>query len=263
LRLFTLNISGPSVARADRLHDFLAALDADVLVLTETRATPGTEQLLCKFTDLGYDVVAPPPLTQGERGVAIIHRVPPTDVPTRRKVRLAHRALMCGLDFGIPVVLVGVYVPSRDASPEKIERKQAFLAELTRLLQAMTRQSDVIVMGDFNVVGRSHVPRYPAFRSWEYDALARIADSDLVDAFSELHPGVQAYSWIGKTGDGYRYDYVFLSRRLLPRVRRCEYLDEPRTLGLTDHAGMLMTIATSASNRIVGSSGPQIADALA
>jgi exodeoxyribonuclease III len=160
-------------------------------------------------------------------------------------------------------VLVGVYVPSRDASPEKIERKQAFLAELTRLLQAMTRQSDVIVMGDFNVVGRSHVPRYPAFRSWEYDALARIADSDLVDAFSELHPGVQAYSWIGKTGDGYRYDYVFLSRRLLPRVRRCEYLDEPRTLGLTDHAGMLMTIATSASNRIVGSSGPQIADALA
>ena len=60
-------------------------------------------------------------------------------------------------------------------------------------LARFPKSTPAIVMGDFNVVGRSHVPRYPAFRSWEYDALARIADSDLVDAFCELHPEL----WVG------------------------------------------------------------------
>ena len=53
------------------------------------------------------------------------------------------------------------------------------------------------------------------FRSWEYDVLDSFAALGLADVFAELHPGVQAHSWIGRTGNGYRYDYVFVSRALM------------------------------------------------
>ena len=89
-------------------------------------------------------------------------------------------------------------------------------------------------MGDLNVVGREHLPRYSAFRSWEYDALDHVVDHGLVDVFAELHPGVQAHSWIGRTGNGYRYDYAFVSEDLITAVRDCEYMHEPRERGLSE-----------------------------
>lgn len=243
LRLFTLNISGPSLSRAGRLLAFLTELDPDVIVLTETRANPGTAHIVASYQRAGYEVASPNAAANGERGVAIIQRVPLVEAPVRRTADLAHRLLVSRLGLRQPVTLVGAYVPSRDASAAKIERKQTFLAQMCRLLQRMSQDDDVILMGDFNVVGRSHVPRYPSFRSWEYDSLEDIAACGFVDAFAELNPGVQVYSWVGKTGDGYRYDYGFVSRGLLPRLMDCEYIDAPRELGLSDHAGVLMTIS--------------------
>lgn len=242
LRLFTLNVSGPSLTRAARILEFLSALDPDVLVLTETRGAPGTQHLLDSYRFAGYEVSASPTLAGGERGVAIAHRVRPAPQRAGATVTLAHRLLVVRLGLQNPITLVGAYVPSRDASPEKIERKQTFLTQMVALLRTLSPANDLILMGDLNVVSRSHEPRYSSFRAWEYESLSEIAGCGLVDAFAELHPGVQAHSWVGRTGDGYRYDYSFLSGSLAGRLRRCEYLDDTRLLGLSDHAGMLMTI---------------------
>ena len=43
MRFVTLNISAPSAARAGRLLEFLPSLEADVLVLTETRQNRGPQ----------------------------------------------------------------------------------------------------------------------------------------------------------------------------------------------------------------------------
>ena len=100
-----------------------------------------------------------------------------------------------------------------------------------------------VVMGDFNVVSRDHVPRYPAFRSWEYEVLDEIGELGFVDVFARLHPGQQAHSWIGRTGDGYRYDYVFMSPDLAEAALDCEYVHDARDSRLSDHAGVLLTLA--------------------
>src|ERR1700728_3745516 len=76
LRLFTLNISGPSVDRAERLLTALDQLDPEVLVLTETRDNAGTRLLLDAYRERNYTVLAPLPVTSGGRGVAVIHRLP-------------------------------------------------------------------------------------------------------------------------------------------------------------------------------------------
>lgn len=63
----------------------------------------------------------------------------------------------------------------------------------------------------------------------------------LVDALQQCAPNEQAYSWVGRTGDGYRYDYFHIGRALAERIRTCAYLHETRERKLTDHAAMTLT----------------------
>ena len=255
LRLFTLNVSGPSLLRATRILHFLSELDPDVIVLTETRGTPGTHHILDWYREAGYEVVAPSTIASGERGVAIVHRVRSIPDAGAVTVDLAHRLLVVRLAIDVPVTVIGAYVPSRDASVAKITRKQMFLSQMISLLKGLSDQDCVILMGDFNVIGRSHEPKYSSFRSWEYESLVEIASCGLVDAFAELHPGVAAHSWFGRTGHGYRYDYGFLSQHWSTRLLHCAYIDEPRHQGLSDHSGLLMTVAASDTPSLAGDDG--------
>lgn len=242
LRLVTLNISGPSVGRAERLASFLRELDADVVVLTETRANEGTRSLLDWCRHEGYMVSGALPDTNGERGVAVARRIGPAPNPAVADVDLPHRLVIDELDGERSVLLVAAYVPSRDASAIKIERKRTFLGQMSRALRRFADDQRVVFMGDLNIVSRSHVPRYSAFRAWEYDALEDIAAAGLTDVYTDLNPGEQVYSWIGRKGSGYRYDYAFVSPGLMSAVESCEYVHEPRERGITDHAAVMLTM---------------------
>jgi len=248
LRLFTLNISGPSSERAVRLLPVLEVHNADLLVLTETRDNVGTHLMLDAYREKGYTVVAPIPPTAGERGVAVIHRLPVGKAPTTKSADLAHRLVVTRIEGDRPFTLIGVYVPSRDTSSAKIRRKQAFLSQLTSLLEGLPDHEDVVLLGDLNIISREHVPRYPAFRAWEYDALEAISAAGLVDAFALLNPGVQAHSWIGRKGAGYRYDYGFVSKRLVDQLVACDYLHDFRLAGLSDHAGVMVGVERSCAS---------------
>ena len=244
IRLCTVNISGPSLERAERLLPFLLDMQADALVLTETRHNPGTHAVLQGLADAGYDIAAPSMAHPGERGVAVAHRLAPAGRQTATAIDLAHRLVVVEVKLPQPVTIVGAYVPSRDASAAKIARKRQFLDQMSDTLRALQDRSDVILMGDFNIVSRAHRPRYSAFRSWEYDALEQLDDTGLVDAYARLHPGEQVHSWVGRKGSGYRYDYAFLSDALAPQLLGCAYLQTSRERGLTDHAAVELTIST-------------------
>lgn len=247
LRLVTLNISGPSVARAEQLASFLAELDADVVVLTETRDNEGTRSLLGWCQSMGYAVTGALPSTSGERGVAVARRVGPVSTPVAVNVDLPHRLVIDDLGDELSLTLVAAYVPSRDSSATKIERKRRFLGQMSQALQGFTDDQRVVFMGDLNIISRSHLPKYSAFRAWEYDALEQIAAAGFTDVYADLNPGVQVYSWVGRTGSGYRYDYAFVSPSLMDAVEGCEYVHEPRERGITDHAAVMLTIRPLAS----------------
>jgi exodeoxyribonuclease-3 len=100
----------------------------------------------------------------------------------------------------------------------------------------------LVFLGDLNIVSRQHVPRFTTFRSWEYDALEALERYGLVDAYALLYPNEQVHSWIGRKGAGYRYDYAFVSAGLVPYLVDCEYTHQPRELGLSDHAAVVLTL---------------------
>src|SRR5262249_52320850 len=153
----------------------------------------------------------------------------------RRSIHFGHRLVVQPVTLGSPLTFVAAYVPSRDASIQKLARKQHFLTQLLDVLSYPSHLESTILMGDLNIVGRDHRPRYSTFRSWEYEALDRIGMLGFVDVFASLHPGVQAHSWIGRTGDGYRYDYVFVSPDVVAGVVGCEYMHDVREARLSDH----------------------------
>jgi exodeoxyribonuclease III len=242
VRFVTLNVSGPSAARADRLLAFLPSLEADVLVLTETRQNRGTAQLLGSYRDSGYAVFAAQSMDASERGVAVIQRAG-RPVPLARDLtnEVRHRLVAAEVCASQSITVVGVYVPSRDTSPGKIARKQRFLSQMTALARRWTHER-LVFLGDLNIVSRQHVPRFTAFRAWEYEALEALERHGLVDAYTLLYPEEQVHSWIGRTGAGYRYDYAFVSAGLVPYLVDCEYVHEPRELGLSDHAAVVLTL---------------------
>jgi exodeoxyribonuclease-3 len=55
---------------------------------------------------------------------------------------------------------------------------------------------------------------HPGFLPFEFGLLEALEQHGFVDAHRHCTPGVQAHSWIGRTGDGYRYDYFHIGREL-------------------------------------------------
>lgn len=244
LSLMTFNIGSPSEERAHRQLAWLATRHEDVFVLTETRASDGCRHLADAFRTAGYAVVYPKP-GPTDYGVMIVSRLPvrvdPITVPFL-PARVA--GVLVSTAIGL-VRVVGAYAPTRDATAERTERKRRWLSEFSAALGAgglTDSGADTVVLGDLNVIEPDHEPSYTTFRWFEYDFYRGLTDKHgLVDAFRQLEPERIDHSWIGRTGDGYRYDHAHCSKELAAEIAECEYVHEPRTTRLSDHSALSVT----------------------
>jgi exodeoxyribonuclease III len=235
LGVLTLNVANPSAARAERQLAWLSERPEQVLVLTEMSSSGGSRLLRDRLASAGWEVRAGK-LEGGERGVAIATRVraAPREgdivdfLPSRAEAVMLER-----LD------VVGLYVPSRDESVEKTERKRRFCAALSGFL-ADRPIRDAVVIGDLNVLEPVHRPHYGVFRDWEYRLYDEFLVRGFVDAYRLRHPSDMAYSWIDYENRGYRFDHVFVSASLSDRVLRCDYVHTSRELELSDHSALVI-----------------------
>ncbi|GAB4001703.1 hypothetical protein GCM10029992_37930 [Glycomyces albus] len=236
--LVTVNIGAAAAERATRIAEWLAETDDDVAVVTETSAGPGTAMLLDRYGRAGWTRTGSANLN-GDRGAAIVSRIAPGEAPVPSvPVPLPHRLASLAIGTEPSAIVLGVYVPSRDRSQAKVERKQAFLAALLAGIEACepTVREHLIVAGDLNVVAADS-PQSRTMMPFELDVLPRLADAGLVDLAAAADFADEP-TWVGRTGDRYRYDYVFAGHALAERVAGVEFLHETRALGLTDHSAV-------------------------
>lgn len=244
LSLLTFNIGAASSARAEAILGWLRSRADDVIVLTETSSGAGTELLADGLRADDFDVRYT--RDPRERGVLLASRVPiACDLSDQLAVTLPCRASAVVLQTRPrKLTILGVYVPSRDRSDAKVARKEAFIESLLDQLRRLpvTQRERLVIAGDYNAVARHHEPPLAGFFPWEYglhDELQRIG---LLPAH-ELRPrGDHPHSWIGRTGQGYLYDYVHVGGRLHRGVERCEYLHRPRECRLSDHAAVAVRL---------------------
>jgi len=241
--IFCWNIANPSVDRASRQADWLSKRDEDVFVLTETKNSKGCEFIQEYFKKNNYSVIFIKPEGK-EYGSMIIskHQLEPIkfyDLDDNLKNRVVSVKVFTNNKF---VEIIGVYIPSRDKSFGKIQRKKKFIENLGKSFKLYDNNSNRIFCGDFNILEPNHIPHYSFFKKWEYDFYSFLTDYGLFDSFRHLNPRKKDYSWVGRTGDGYRYDHCFVSKHLLASIKKCYYLHEPRNERLSDHSAIILNL---------------------
>jgi exodeoxyribonuclease-3 len=255
LSIMTINIGAASPDRARLLLDWLARRSEDVFILTETSAGPGTAYLLDQFRHAGYAVIKTPD-GGGERGSALVSRVQICRdlTPEFAGVSIPCRVSAGVLDTEPKIAVLGMYVPSRDSIEIKTQRKRHFITSLVEAHDSLPAgmASRLVIGGDYNVIARTHRPLYPGFLPFEFDLIEDFRARGLTDAFEATSPEMQAHSWISRTGDGYRYDYLHVGPALCSLIGACDYLQETRQCRLSDHAAHTLTLRARAPRLITG-----------
>jgi exodeoxyribonuclease-3 len=114
------------------------------------------------------------------------------------------------------------------------------------MLASADGQHPVVLAGDLNVLEPDHRPHYRFFADFEYDFYRSLtARHELVDAYRHQHPDTIDHSWVGRTGDGYRYDHAFCAATLADRITDCGYDHTPRLTTLSDHSALTMQLAVA------------------
>jgi exodeoxyribonuclease-3 len=246
LRLLVFNAQHASPSRARRQAAWIASQEtANLVILTEVGAGPGGHALIETLSEHGYhSVVAPEPAAPDYRTVLASRGPSLTAVPSGIGV-FPHRGPAATVDIaGCVIELLGLYVPSRGPKQRRNESKRTFQDAVTKALPGFLAGfgGPVIVAGDLNVVEPGHIPHLPVFGDWEYEFYRSFLDTGMADAYRAVHPDASDHSWFGRSGNGYRIDHVFVTRRHAAQVRGCGYLHAPRQQGLTDHAAMTLTL---------------------
>ncbi|GAB4001294.1 hypothetical protein GCM10029992_36380 [Glycomyces albus] len=236
--VMTVNIGAAALERASRIGYWLTKAGDDVAVLTETSAGQGTAELLGRYHRAGWRRTAHDDLG-GDRGAAVITRIAQVEAaPPQMAVSLSHRLASLSVGVRAGAFVVGVYVPSRDRSAAKVDRKRCFLTELLEAVEACepAMRERMIIAGDFNVVA-ADAPQSRTMMPFELEVLPRLERAGLVDLAAAANLADEP-TWVGRTGDGYRYDYIFAGAQLADQVAEVEFLHETRSLGLTDHTAL-------------------------
>jgi exodeoxyribonuclease III len=250
VKIATWNINGVR-ARIDRLIEWLAKYDPDVVCLQETKCTDG------QFPTLEVQAAGYHAERFGQKsynGVAILSKQVVTDVRRNMGDDDEQSRIISAMAGGIRVV--DLYAPNgQSIGAEAFQYKLAWYAALARWL-SFARGTPTLVCGDFNVAPEEidvyDVARFSGqtlFSPAERAALKSLmASHDLVDLFREKHPGVQRFSWWDYREGGFpknkglRIDHFLVTRDLLERCTSIE-IDREARKGKqpSDHAPVVAT----------------------
>ena len=136
--------------------------------------------------------------------------------------------------------LVNVYTPNSKPDLSRLKlRETGWDPGFLRYLKELEKAKPVVVCGDFNAahteidLARPKTNHHNAgFTDEERQGITNLIQAGLVDTFRKLHPGVQRYTWWSHWGHarennvGWRIDYFFISRALMPKLKEAEIYEE-------------------------------------
>ena len=231
IRLVSWNVNG---LRAAVKKDFLKSmeqLDADVLLLQETKLSEDqrTDEML--LVD-GYDSHwAYSSVKKGYSGVAAYTRpVPVAVAPGIGIERFDNEGRILELDFE-DFILFNVYFPNGQMSDERLQYKmdfyEAFFAHADQLRQ---KGRSLVITGDFNTAHNEIDLKNPkpnskrsGFLPVEREVLDQLVERGYVDTFRHFNPETVKYSWWSyrfnarANNAGWRIDYFFVTQDIIDK----------------------------------------------
>ena len=229
-KLISWNVNGIRAAEKKGLLEWLAASQADVVALQETKAHP--EQLSdALLNPSGYQAAWNWAEKKGYSGTATYSLHAPVKVVTGlNEARFDTEGRVLIHEFE-PFVLFNIYFPNGGRGAEYVAHKLAFYRRFLDVAQAyMDAARPVIVTGDFNTAyaeidlarPKENVA-HSGFMPEERLGLAEFFEAGFVDTFRHLHPDTVKYTWwdmvtrARERNVGWRLDYFMVS----PDLKDC------------------------------------------
>ena len=168
VRFLSLNIGNPSVERAQKQCEWLLNREEDIFILTETKESRGCLYIEDYFQQYGYNLfsfkqeILPyeidfPHSQTGDLGVMIISKYPIIEKRNFFSEESIYFSRQTEIEVCIEnekLNIVGLYVPSRNRTEEKVLRKKRFIEGIESFLKENSH-SNRIIMGDLNILEKN------------------------------------------------------------------------------------------------------------
>jgi endonuclease/exonuclease/phosphatase family metal-dependent hydrolase len=241
------NIRAGGGRRVDRIAAQVADWGADVVALSEFRATPPSERLRQGLAGDGlrFQVSTADASLPASNRLLVASRWPVCAVRQRAAPREPGRWCLADIAAPRPFLLGVMHVPNRVSG-----RKDAYLAATLKVARSW-RRGPALLIGDTNS-GRIGIDEeVPVFDRREDGWIAALEEAGWRDAFRHLHGERRAYTWYSPNGgNGFRIDQAFVHRSLLPRLIDARYdwararsgEDAERRDAISDHAAIIVEL---------------------
>lgn len=257
MRIISFNANGIRSAASKGFFEWLKARNADVTCIQETKAQE--EQLEdAIFRPIGQHRFFKDASTKkGYSGVAIYSRAEPDEIITSLGwAPFDDEGRYIEARFG-KLSVVSLYLPSGSSAELRQEFKFQVMDWFKPILDRwLGSDREYILCGDWNIVRSELDIRnwksnqktsgcLPAERNWlnSLCTTTEKARDAWVDAYRELHPQGQAYTWWSNRGAarakdvGWRIDYQMVSPSLRGRLKACAIERERQ---FSDHAPFIV-----------------------
>lgn len=232
MKLITWNINGIRAAEKKGLLDYLAATDADVVCLQETKAQP--DQIPFTLSNVpGWQAWFHSAERKGYSGTAVYSKINPVKVEYglgQPEFDTEGRTII--VDFS-DFLLYNIYFPNGGSGEERLDFKLRFYECFhAHVLARVAEGRQVVVCGDFNtahheidIARPKENVKVSGFMPIERAFLDRFVASGFVDTFRMYNQEPGQYTWWDQKSRardrniGWRLDYFYVSRGLADRVR--------------------------------------------
>ncbi len=235
--ILSWNVNGIRAASQKGLFEWMAASDADVICLQETKADPS--QLTKEFFEIKagdgsfYRPYWSSAKRRGYSGVAVYAKREPRSLALLGIDEFDDEGRYLEADMG-DYVLISAYFPNSQDAGARIEYKIRYCdAVLARMDALVAAKRSIVLCGDYNIahepIDLAHPkanegnPGYlPEERAW----MGKFLSAGYADSFRRLHPGATGqYSWWSyrmrarEKNVGWRIDYCCVNEAFWPAVR--------------------------------------------
>jgi len=238
MKIISWNVNGVRAAHKKGLMDFIAASDADVFCIQETKAH--LEQLTKEiFAPSGYESWWHSAEKRGYSGTAIWAKKQPDSIDPLGVEEFDAEGRMQVAVFGDTAVLNG-YFPNSQAEGARLDYKLRFNAAVKERADTLvSKGKTVVVTGDFNV---SHKPidlarpkaneKNPGYLPEERAWMDSFIGGGWTDTFRMFETGPEHYTWWSYRMNararnvGWRLDYFCVNDGATDRVKSSIILPE-------------------------------------
>ena len=226
MKLISWNVNGLRACVGKGFYESIAALDADVVCLQETKLQAGQIDLALE----GYETYWNYAEKKGYSGTAIFTRRHPLSVTYGLGIDLHdHEGRIITAEYE-DFYLVTAYVPNSQDGLRRLDYRQQWDKDLRAYLKELETRKPVVLCGDLTVAHREIDLKNPksnrknaGFTDEEREGFQQLLDAGFVDTFRHFYPDqTDIYSWWSyrfrarEKNAGWRIDYFVVSEALRP-----------------------------------------------